>query len=233
MPFIFCSGTLIHARAFLTAGHCTAALADAIGAGGITIDQVKVSFDPDDALNASTWNNVSSIVTHPEFNNFAFLPNPRDVGVLVLAGPAAPTPAALPGLGTLDEARAARKLRRGRRHGTRFTVVGYGTTLDLSPPVVGAPDGKRRAAESGFKNVQDALLNLSQSQKAGFGGTGFGDSGGPAFWVDPDDPGETEILVGLTSRGDPKLVATGVYYRVDIAETLDFLADVIDDLPGL
>jgi hypothetical protein len=68
---------------------------------------------------------------------------------------------------------------------------------------------------------------MSQNLLKGDSGTCFGDSGGPAFWVDPDG---NEILVGITSTGDAQCVATGFDYRVDIPDTLDFVQGVIDDL---
>jgi hypothetical protein len=72
-----------------------------------------------------------------------------------------------------------------------------------------------------------AWLHLSQNRLHDNGGTCFGDSGGPGFWrVDED----TVILVGITSWGDAQCVASGFDYRVDIPDTLDFIADVIGDL---
>ena len=57
----FCSGTLIHERAFLTAGHCT-------GPGSFAplppFIQVFVSLSPN-ALDPSTWRPVVEQVTHP------------------------------------------------------------------------------------------------------------------------------------------------------------------------
>jgi hypothetical protein len=38
----------------------------------------------------------------------------------------------------------------------------------------------------------------------------------------------TEILVGITSWGDAQCVSSGFNYRVDIPDTLDFIAEVID-----
>jgi hypothetical protein len=64
-----------------------------------------------------------------------------------------------------------------------------------------------------------------QNPALGNGGTGYGDSGGPAFWVDPDDGLLT--LVGTTSTGDPNLVATTFFHRADIPRTLDFIEAVI------
>jgi secreted trypsin-like serine protease len=68
---------------------------------------------------------------------------------------------------------------------------------------------------------------MSQNQASGDGGTCGGDSGGPAFW---EDEKGTEVLVGITSWGDPFCISTGFNYRVDIPETLGFIADVIGSL---
>ncbi|MFN2289771.1 MAG: trypsin-like serine protease, partial [Anaerolineae bacterium] len=73
-----------------------------------------------------------------------------------------------------------------------------------------------------------AWLRMSQNQATGDGGTCYGDSGGPAFWTDPDTG--TEVLVGVTSWGDAPCVSSAFNYRVDIPETLDFIADVIAGL---
>jgi hypothetical protein len=39
-----------------------------------------------------------------------------------------------------------------------------------------------------------------------------------------------ETLVAVTSWGDAVCVSAGFNYRVDIADTLDFITEVIDDL---
>ena len=61
----------------------------------------------------------------------------------------------------------------------------------------------------------------------GSGGTGLGDSGGPAFWVDTDG---SLTLVDVTGHGDPNTLATGIDWRVDLPETLDFFGRVINTL---
>ncbi len=68
---------------------------------------------------------------------------------------------------------------------------------------------------------------MSQNKATDDGGTCYGDSGGPTFW-EPDE--NTSILVGITSWGDAQCVASGFNYRVDIADTLDFVEDLIDGL---
>lgn len=218
-PFQICSGTLIHPRIVLTAGHCTADL-EAYG-----IETVWVNFDQY-ALNPSTLLLVEEVITHPDYN-WGPQSNPHDVGALILVDPVTEiTPAILPEEGLLNDLKKAGELRPGPE-GTKFTVVGYGGILDWPPPQVSYEDS-RRFAVSEYRALLKAWLVMSQNQAAGDGGTCSGDSGGPAFWTDPVS--EDEILVGITSWGDMPCVATGINYRVDIADTLDFIEAVIDGL---
>jgi len=216
----WCSGTLVHRQVFLTAGHCTDAL-DAYG-----IETVWVNFDVD-ALNVGTLLNVQEVITHPDYN-WGPQSNPHDVGALILAEPVTDiTPATLPEEGFLKKLKKAGDLRPGPE-GTKFTVVGYGGTLDWPPPQV-TYDDQRQFALSEYRALLKAWLVISQNQATNDGGTCYGDSGGPAFWREPDG---TEILVGITSWGDAPCVATGINYRVDIADTLEFIDDVITGLPA-
>jgi secreted trypsin-like serine protease len=217
-PYQWCSGTLIHPRVFLTAGHCTEGFEDG------TI-KVWVNFHQY-ALNAKTLLDVERVITHPDYN-WGPTSDPHDVGVLVLEKPMKKRiqPANLPEEGFLDQLLAEGKLRQGSE-GAEFTLVGYGGLLDWPPPQI-SYDDERRVAESEYQTLLKAWLRMSQNQATCDGGTCFGDSGGPAFWTEPDG---TEILVGITSWGDANCVATGFNYRVDIPETLSFINDVIADL---
>lgn len=67
---------------------------------------------------------------------------------------------------------------------------------------------------------------MSQNNATDDGGTSYGDSGGPAFWINPQG---REILVGITSWGDVPCVATGFDYRTDIPQTQDFLGWVLEN----
>lgn len=218
-PYQVCTGTLIHPRVFLTAGHCTD------GWEGTGVETFWVNFD-EYALNEDTLLLVEQVITHPDYW-WGPMSNPHDVGALILAEPVTDIELAnLPPEGFLNQLREEGKLRQGKNEAD-FTVVGYGGTLDWPPPEI-TYDDYRQFAESEFQALLKAWLRMSQNHATGDGGTCFGDSGGPAFWTDPET--EVETLVGITSWGDANCVAIGFNYRVDIPETLDFIADVIADL---
>ena len=214
-----CSGTLIYPNIFLTAGHCTDYLES------LEITEIYVTFDEDPWAVTSTWLPVKAVITHPDYN-WGPYSNPYDVGVLILEEPAAGIPLAnLPEKGFLDDLRKAGELRKGKEEAD-FTVVGYGATLYWPPPKF-TYESKRQYAESEYQALLKSWLRMSQNQATGDGGTAYGDSGGPAFWTDPDT-GE-EILVGITSWGDVPCVASGFNYRVDTSDTLKFIAKVADE----
>ncbi|MDY6856322.1 MAG: trypsin-like serine protease [Thermodesulfobacteriota bacterium] len=218
--FPVCSGTLIHESVVLSAGHCTSSLEPLLDADEI---EVYVCFDFDPYTEGARWIKVEAISTHPEYNDFRPRSNIHDVGVLILEEPVMDiSPAVLPNEGFLDELRDENKLRQGSK-GAKLIVVGYGGALEWPPPVI-IYDSRRRFAESEYQTLLKSWLRLSQKQATGDGGTCYGDSGGPAFWTEPNG---IQILVGITSWGDAVCVASGFNYRVDIQETLDFISSVI------
>lgn len=103
--FLICSGTLVHPRVFLTAGHCTDFLNVFVSLAGI--ERVFVSFDKDDALNPAAFLRVTEVFTHPGYNAVAghgagSIPS-RDIGLLVLKDPVPNlAPATLPSAGFLE-----------------------------------------------------------------------------------------------------------------------------------
>jgi secreted trypsin-like serine protease len=211
-----CSGTLIHPQIFLTAGHCT----DGVDAG-----EVWVNFNQD-GTNLEGILDVAQVITHPDYW-WGPTSNPHDVGVLILAKKVKKRikPANLPQVGFLDELMKEGKLTQGSK-GAEFTLVGYGASLEWPPPDITYED-KRQSSISEYQALLKSWLRMSQNQATGDGGTCSGDSGGPAFWTEPDG---TEILVGITSWGDANCIASGFNYRVDIPDTLDWINSVINDL---
>ena len=208
-----CSSTLIYPNIFLTAGHCT----DYVQSGGIA---VYVTFDEDSAIETS-WLPVKEVITHPEYS-WTPASNRHDVGVLILEENVSGIyPATLPEKGFLDEKKKAHELRKGKEEAD-FTVVGYGGTLDWPPPSV-AYEGKRQFAKSEYQALLRSWLKMSRNRATDDGGSCSGDSGGPTFWIDPETGVETDKVVAITFWGDVPCVATGIAYRIDTSDALDFI----------
>jgi hypothetical protein len=72
--------------------------------------------------------------------------------------------------------------------------------------------------------VQNFQFTNSPGKGNGVGGTCSGDSGGPAFWVDPSTGVETNTVMAVNSYSVTPL-CNGVDYqiRTDISITLDFV----------
>ena len=223
------SGTLVHERVFLTAGHGVAPILD----GEVLL--LGVSFDAEvDLEDTSTWLPVERVECSYRHNptNSGADSNHIDIAVLVLKDPVeSVAPATLPTAGFLDVLKQAGELEAGPG-GTEFTVVGYGWGLDWPPPQDIYPisaDGKalRNAAQTGYRGLDESWLIASQNLAAGYGGVNKGDSGGPAFCTDPFTG--DEILVAITTWGGSP-VGNSFYYRIDTVESLNFIQDVIDSL---
>ena len=229
-PLVCGSGTLIHPRVLLTAGHATYLLESAMADGSFGLSDFRLSF-ASNALDSNSWLDVSAVLTHPDFAAGVQTELGRgdvplaDVGVVILRDAVdGILPEPLPPLGFLDALQAAGKLRSGSDQ-AKLTVVGFGVELGQTPGQTPfPPDGLRRVAQSDFLNLHDRWLYLDQNVAQGKGGTADCDSGGPAFWVDPITRKQT--LVAITSRGG-SVVSVGVDYRVDTAEALSFLNQVL------
>ncbi len=218
VPAWRCTGTLIAPRVFLTAGHC-------VGDGATG---ARVWFD-DDVMDNPEYPFAGSTsyegipVPHPLYQ--WGLSDPHDVGVVILdEAVEGIVPAALPTPGLLSQLKKARLLVGGYEDGVFFTSVGYGDTLESFPPPVLGSDRIRRVSQSEFVALTKVMLHLSQKAVFDEGGSCFGDSGGPLFWTDPDG---NEIVTAVTSTGDAMCVATGLNYRVDVPEILEWVLEQV------
>ena len=214
-----CTGTLIHERVVLLAGHCTAPTAG----GLLPFIKVYVSFSPN-ALDRSTWRAVSDLAWHPsippcpppDFCTFQGLdPGILDVGLVFLSRPVRHiAPARLAKPGTLETAGAAGKL---------MIVAGYGHLDSL--PGGGAPpdsewDGLRRIKISRLRTVVD-------NEWASWSVPGivcYGDSGAPTFF-------SARVVAVASDGGD--CYEHDYRARVDTTAAQDWIRQTIADVLGL
>jgi len=222
----WCTATLIAPRVVVTAAHCTYDL-QAVGYPDAVHD-LYVSFHGDPVPRRKTWIPVTAIITHPEYvqapsGEWQGVADPHDIAVLILAKAVSTTPSDVAPVGFLD---ALQPLLggNGTNQGADLLTVGYGGQVTLNPPVTTYYDTRFLATMS-YKGLHDAWLRTSQNVQHGDGGTCYGDSGGPVFWV---DAAGHETLVAVTSWGDVPCLSMGFYYRVDLPSSADFLADVLD-----
>ena len=218
-PVWRCSGTLIAPRVFLTAGHC-------VGDGATA---ARVWFDSDLTDNEEyPYGGETSIegkpVTHPDYLWAGG--DPHDVGVVILEEEVTGIePATLPVPDLLTQLKKDRILEGGYEDSVYLRSVGYGGTLASWPPPEIAYDLIRRVSESEYVSLTQIHLHLSQKAVFDESGSCFGDSGGPIFYVDSEG---NEIIVAVTSTGDAQCVATGLDYRVDIPDILQWINDQIE-----
>lgn len=218
-PDILCSGTLIAADVYLTAGHCTAFLEE------VGISDVWVTFAPEYDEDAATPPGIipGSFVTHPDFgfSGPGGASDPHDLAVVLLDSAPGLVPAELPTEGLLDELKASHGLK-----GATFTPVGYGTVREdkTTGPHALFFDGIRRFTTQSFRSLQGAWLGLSQQPSTGDGGTCFGDSGGPHFLGGVG----SNLLVSTTVTGDSQCRASDKAYRLDTASARAFLGQFVD-----
>jgi secreted trypsin-like serine protease len=211
-----CSGTLISARVFLTAGHCT----DTIVERGLP---TYVSLDPTYEVGSSEVIRgiphthpkyclpTKEVVCAPKSPNYPL----NDVGVVVLDEPVSmATYGALPQAGLVDTL----------DKGQPLTVVGYGTTefdIDiggespLQPQPVLPQDRYRATVRLLNTENLDVGDQFVKTTGIGIGGDGegacYGDSGGPLFVADQ------QTIVGVTSFGTvPLCRGAGYYQRMDL-----------------
>jgi V8-like Glu-specific endopeptidase len=210
-PAFRCSGTLISATVFLTAGHCAGENGEFSGMRVFTESDVQngtnnYPFAGPNSVEAQTWS------SHPQFTEAQFFLH--DVGVVVLKTPVklkAGSYGVLPSEGELDSLRP--------RSSTVFTSVGYG--LQRINPVFVTAEKIRMFAQPHLIQIDTRLtgdFSLLLSNNASTGGTCFGDSGGPNYL------GTSNVVAAVTSFGrNGNCAGTGGVFRLDKRDVLDFV----------
>ncbi len=215
-PMWRCSGTLLSATLFLTAGHCTEAPAAHI--------EIWFAADVQSGVPANGYPFKGDVGgtphTHPSYTPAAFFL--FDLGVVVLDNPMKMKKyGALPQQDVLDSLATQRGLQ-----DVGFTAVGYGLQ-EINPVHVEQLKIRMVAyphliqINTGFTGDGSLLLSNNHST----GGTCFGDSGGPNF-ID-----KSNVVGGVTSFGiNGNCAGTGGVYRVDRADDLNWLHSAYGNL---
>jgi len=240
-----CSGTLLDANTFLTAGHCTFDIGtDGAAAGSSGGNDVWVTFTesvdlgtwpkradyPNDEhglyVARSAWLNANPLfvrgIAHPSpgYDEFAEFPVNNDVGVVELGGTTGLAAfGALAPLGTVEDIVATTPR---DPNDALIQTVGYGIqSVQPKPTEIDAryASTSRIVETNGNQSVGGNLHTLNNpSAIGGRGGSCFGDSGGPLFV-----PGTNQV-VAVVSYG-PSATCHGADYswRVDIESSRDFI----------
>lgn len=207
-----CSGTLIAPRVFLTAGHCVYNMVGAWVFFGENMTEVK----GDPRLNPLA--HPGTPIAHLEYGSAGDM---HDVGVVLLDEPVYDIPlGTLPEPDLLGRLKKERILRGGYEEGVYFRNVGYGVTLLTWPHPTHDNNKVRMVSDSEYVALGKSTLHLFQRAVFDESGTCGGDSGGPAYWIDPYG---NEIIVAVTSVGDAMCVASSMSYRVDVPDILAWI----------
>jgi hypothetical protein len=241
-----CTGTLLSPTVVLTAGHCTGWL-DADG-NLQPNDETYVTNAPDIwALYDATRGNYGSTAEwaagemvagdahpHPQYADYAGFPETYDIGVVELSAPIYVNEyGRLPTLGQFDYLRTAK----GAPSQRMVQVVGYGLVGKI-PAFANDALWERRVGYSTIINTgqsanagwQNFVYSNNPGRGTGVGGTCSGDSGGPAFWVDPSTGRATNLVIGVNSYGiAPNCNGNDYQFRTDTSAALDFVLPFLGD----
>jgi Trypsin len=211
-PLWRCSGTLLSATVFLTAGHCTDGAA-----------HIEIWFD--DGYPIPIGNPGNDVPNYPFVGDVGGTPHTipgyafptRDLGLVTLDGGGWPvgTYGQLPTAGQLDSLKP--------RNSTTFTSVGYGLQKAF-PDAASWQDSALRTRMVAYPHliqinkgiVGDYSLLLSNN--AATGGLCFGDSGGPNFL------GNSTVIAGTSDYViNGNCAGTGGVFRLDKQDLIDWV----------
>jgi len=210
-----CSGSLIAATVFLTAGHCVVFTPPGT--------QFYVSFSPDLYAQSFSYITATGAVFDPQFGHdqhWGDVGNLHDLALVFLppGSTSGLTPLQLPPAGLLDALAA-----RGGLTNQLFANVGYGTSATLTGKPGFPYDGVRKVSQSAFMGLRPTWLGLLMNSNAtGLGGDCYHDSGGPKFL-----DGNPDMIVATVSTGDIPCRATSWDWRLDTREARGFLGQYV------
>jgi hypothetical protein len=243
----FCTGTLIHKRVLMTAGHCVQGVERQLNAG--VFHAAWISFQQDPLAHFNTppaeanpasggWFEIESLHDNPanpdfsDWENYLTIhPNFHDSGAIILKERVKGIqPMKLPSKPGEVEALLGRA---DCVPGADCGLVGVGYGLREFPPPF-MPFQARQSAPLLYERVDPLWVWTSQAAPgSSFGALCFGDSGGPIILQKRNGTDRTIVAMVsevedpllFTTCADPSLAALN--YRVDTAVHLDFINDVI------